>query len=155
MTKSDLAMTRPGNANAAIVNDLPNEDGVPNHAPDPGAGQVDNHDILTGSTETGLYFGTPGSTCKDWTSKVGSDGKPRVGHSWPRMFGGFPGGGFPGGGAGGLPGIGNTNSWASALDEAGCAPGVNIVEMGPPNANDPTVGSGGGYGGIYCFALTP
>jgi len=43
----------------------------------------------------------------------------------------------------------------SALDEAGCAPGVNLVEMGPPNPNIPTVGSGGGYGGFYCFALTP
>src|SRR5207342_2653582 len=76
MTKSDLAMTRPGNADAAIMNDLPNEDGVPNHAPDPGAGQIDNHDILTGSTATGLYYGSTSSTCKDWTSKVGSDGKP-------------------------------------------------------------------------------
>ena len=71
------------------------------------------------------------------------------------MGGGFPGGGFPGGGGGGFSGVGNMNSWASALDEAGCAPGVNTVEMGPPNPNDPTVGSGGGYGGIYCFALTP
>ena len=42
-----------------------------------------------------------------------------------------------------------------ALDEAGCAPGVNLVETGPPNASNPTVGSGGGYGGFYCFALVP
>jgi hypothetical protein len=33
--------------------------------------------------------------------------------------------------------------------------GVSLVEMGPPDPNIPTVGSGGGYGGIYCFALSP
>ena len=47
------------------------------------------------------------------------------------------------------------NNWMSALDEAGCAPGVSLIEMGPPQASNPTVGSGGGYGGFYCFALTP
>jgi len=46
-------------------------------------------------------------------------------------------------------------NWISALDEAGCAPGVNLVETGPPNPSNPTVGSGGGYGGFYCFALVP
>lgn len=45
--------------------------------------------------------------------------------------------------------------WISSLDEAGCAPGVNLIEMGPPDPNVPTVGSGGGYGGFYCFALYP
>jgi hypothetical protein len=49
----------------------------------------------------------------------------------------------------------NLAHWISALDEAGCAPGVNLVEMGPPDPSNPTVGSGGGYGGIYCFALEP
>jgi hypothetical protein len=43
----------------------------------------------------------------------------------------------------------------SALTEAGCAPGASLIEMGPPDASNPTVGSGGGYGGIYCFALMP
>ena len=33
------------------------------------------------------------------------------------------------------------------------APGVNLVQSGPPMDN--TVGAGGGYGGIYCFALEP
>jgi hypothetical protein len=27
--------------------------------------------------------------------------------------------------------------------------------MGGPQLNNPTVGSGGGYGGFYCFALMP
>jgi hypothetical protein len=138
--KADLAQARP-QGDPRIVNDLPNEDGVPNHAPD---GQnVDNHDILTGSDQQGRLYDTNWSaTCHDWTSKVGRDGQPRVGHSWPRRFGpGFPGS--------------SGESWMSVLDEAGCAPGVSLIEMGGPDAKDPTVGSGGGYGGIYCFALSP
>jgi hypothetical protein len=206
----DLAATRPLGADVAIANDLPNEDGVPNHQPDPAADQVDNHDTLTGSDAQGkLYATDPGATCNDWTSAVGSTGRPRVGHSWPRTGGpagaggpqrGFPGGttdagagrefggpppgadappgffgGPPGdagafmgpfgrppgdaGGAGFAPprdgaGMGDMSSWISALDEAGCAPGVNLIETGPPDPTNPTVGSGGGYGGFYCFALT-
>ena len=143
--KTDLNMTRPSGADAAIVNDLPNEDGVPNHAPD--GMQVDNHDILTGTNETGQLFNTDWKfTCHDWTSSVGADGTPRVGHSWPRSVGGsMMGGGGRSSGA----------NWMSALNEAGCAAGASLIEMGGPKANNPTVGSGGGYGGIYCFALTP
>ena len=43
----------------------------------------------------------------------------------------------------------------SALDESGCAPGINLIEMGGPMSNSNTVDPGGGYGGIYCFALVP
>jgi hypothetical protein len=139
--KADLAHARPIGGDPRIVNDLPNEDGVPNHAPD--GKNVDNHDILTGSDEQGNLYGTNWSaTCHDWTSKVGSDGKPHVGHSWPRRIGpGFP--------------SSSAESWISVLDEAGCAPGVSLIEMGGPDPKNPTVGSGGGYGGIYCFALSP
>jgi hypothetical protein len=127
-------MDRPRNADPAIVNDFPNEDGVPNHAPDPGAGQVDNHDFLTGSNNMGqLYSQT--ATCNSWTGKAGTEGKPRVGHSWPRQTSGV--------------------NWMSALNESGCSPGVNLIEQGGPKANSTTVGSGGGYGGFYCFSLTP
>jgi hypothetical protein len=168
MTKANLMTTRPTGADPLIVNDLPNEDGVPNQAPDGEA--VDNHDILTGTNDKGQLFSPDwGFTCHDWTSKEGRDGTPRVGHSWPRMGGpgggpgGFPfpfpmagtGGGMGGRGGGGPSGIGDTNNWMSALNEAGCAPGAMLVEMGPPNPEIPTVGSGGGYGGIYCFALMP
>jgi hypothetical protein len=189
--KQDLAQERPAGADEAIVDDLPNEDGVPNHAPEPMAGEVDNHDVLTGTdTEGKLFSDDPGSTCNDWTSAVGDTGRPRCGHSWPRRGGpndppisgpGGPGGmmfngeggsdslGIGGGpmnitdgptiGVGGGPPQGNLGSgdnWMSALDEAGCAPGAFIVEAGPPGANGTqTVGDGGGYGGIYCFALTP
>ena len=133
MSKTGLAMTRPEGADAAIVNDFPNEFGIPNHNPD-GSGQVDNHDILTGTGTTGTLFSTDWKyTCHDWASAVPGDGTPRCGHSWPR----------------------GTQSWMSVLNEAGCAPGINLVESGGPKASDPTVGSGGGYGAIYCFALTP
>jgi hypothetical protein len=50
--------------------------------------------------------------------------------------------------------MGTMCNWMSALDEAGCAPGVNLIQNGGPG-NDGLVGSGGGYGGFYCFALTP
>lgn len=181
MTKPDVISIRPKGADAMIINDFPNEDGVPNHAPD-GAMPVDNHDVLTGTgTEGKLFSSDPKYTCQDWTSAQGAAGTPRVGHSWPRsgtpvMFpaAGSNGGGGPrmppGGGAGrggppqgpmgdaagsGGGGRSSGDHWMSALNEAGCAPGASLVEMGGPNRNNPTVGSGGGYGGIYCFALTP
>ena len=76
---------------------------------------------------------------------------------------GFEDGGAPGIGGGMMiigPGpMGAVNSgenWMSALNEAGCAAGAFVVENGPPGANGTeSVGDGGGYGGIYCFALTP
>ena len=43
----------------------------------------------------------------------------------------------------------------SGANEVGCGAGVNIIEMGGPDFNNPIVGSGGGYGAIYCFALQP
>jgi hypothetical protein len=194
--KADLAQVRPAGADEAIVNDLPNEDGVPNHAPDLTLGDVDNHDVLTGTNDQGrLFSDDQDSTCNDWTSALPA-GKPRCGHSWPRgsgpsggggggmifnpeggafgqggSFGMMVGGPPPGGGGpmmgiggfitGGPPDgpMGNTGSgenWMSALNEAGCAPGAFVIEAGPPGANGTkSVGDGGGYGGIYCFALTP
>lgn len=142
-TKADLVATRPIGADAAIVNDFPNEDGVPNHQPDPGQAAVDNHDMLTGTNSSGqLYAAT--ATCLDWTANAGDkigEGQPRVGHSWPRS-----GGPMMGGGSGA--------HWMNSLTESGCAPGVNLIEMGGPMASSNTVGSGGGYGGFYCFALS-
>lgn len=193
LTKAALINVRPEGADEAIVDDLPNEDGIPNHEPVPGAGEVDNHDVLTGTNDQGRLFSEdPGNTCNDWTSTVGGLGRPRCGHSWPRSGGPVmrgPGGNFPEGGApggvmigaggafdidvGGAPNgqggrmliepdpdqIGAPSSgdnWMSALNEAGCAAGAFIIEAGPPGANGTqSVGDGGGYGGIYCFALTP
>ncbi|HVW27828.1 MAG TPA: hypothetical protein VHC69_20825 [Polyangiaceae bacterium] len=144
---ADINAARPTMADTAIRNDFPNEDGVPNHAPDPTMGAVDNHDMLTGSDTTGKLYGST-ATCLDWTSAVGDtakEGKPRVGHSWPRGGGGGLGG----------PGGSNMDSWMSALTESGCKAGASLIEMGPPQQNAVTVGSGGGYGGFYCFAMTP
>jgi hypothetical protein len=136
-SKADLVQRRPRGADPAIVNDLPNETGLPNHedgAPGCAARDCpDNHDTMTGTDERGLLVdANPGSTCDDWTSSART-GRPWCGHSWPR-------------------GAGDAN-WMSTLAEGGCAPGVNLMHQGGPNAA--TVGSGGGYGGIYCFALTP
>ncbi|MCE9571869.1 MAG: hypothetical protein K8W52_01815 [Deltaproteobacteria bacterium] len=145
-SKTALMATRPTDADAAIKNDFPNEDGVPNHDPD-GTGEVDNHDFLTGSNSSGALESAT-VTCLDWTANAGNktlEGKPRIGHSWPRGTGGGPGG----------PGGSNIDSWMSSLIESGCAPGVNLIETGPPSDSANTVGNGGGYGGFYCFALTP
>jgi hypothetical protein len=158
MNKAALMSTRPMGADPAIVDDFPNEDGVPNHDPD-GTGEVDNHDMLTGSNSMGQPYCTDGGcTCNDWTSAEGATGRPRVGHAWPRNAGGMFPGGFGGGTGGTVPGgFGDWDPahWISSLDEAGCAPGASLIEMGPPNPAIPTVGSGGGYGGFYCFALNP
>jgi hypothetical protein len=153
---ADLIADRPTSADPAIIDDLPNEFGVPNHNPD-GTGQVDNHQILTGSGVDGRLYtqatsgggGTGGggfgsmtscdggwtpekATCWDWT-RDDSEGCPRVGHSWPRQGSGI--------------------NWISVWNEGGCAPGGTLEEFTMPDGM--TVGSYGGYGGFYCFAVTP
>jgi hypothetical protein len=157
MNKQALLNDRPQGADPLIINDLPNEDGIPNHtdgAPGcTGNDCPDNHDTLTGTGPNGqLYSTNDWSTCFDWTNGSsdqpmgnggGSGGRggfqgaagPWCGHSWPREGSGV--------------------NWMSALAEGGCAPGINLVEMGPPQPGVYTVGTGGGYGGIYCFALEP
>jgi hypothetical protein len=153
----ELLNDRPPNADPEIINDIPNEYGVPNEDPDL-TGPVDNHQTLTGSGPDGRIwtqdaeaggggggFGGGGgsesctdgwtpekATCWDWTSKE-PEGCPRVGHSWPSELSGV--------------------NWISVWNEGGCAPGINLVQTGGLNG-DPTVGSAGGYGGYYCFAMT-
>jgi hypothetical protein len=138
--KSELIADRPKNADMAIKNDLPNEDGVPNHTPDPTKGLVDNHMFITGSSTDGkLYRST--ATCDDWTSTTGRGGsKPRAGLSWPQQFGGSFG----------------MKNWISVMDCAGCEPGIDSTDAsmgGEPGVY--TIGNGGGYGGFYCFGLNP
>ena len=127
MNIAGLLGTRPA-GDQAIINDLPNENGVPNRA-GTGGGNDDNHDTVTASNAKGEWDG--GSTCEDWTSATGSDG-PRVGHSWPAMSG---------------------MGWIHAHTAPGCEPSVSIVQTGPGSGNG--IGNGGGYGGFYCFALKP
>jgi hypothetical protein len=109
--------------------------------------QVDNHDTLTGSGTDGRLFddeqGGQVATCQDWTSStlhgatgspMGNGGQIPVGHSWPR-------------------GANNGRHWIFDHSINGCEPGA-LVTPGPgAGGNDFRVGAGGGYGGIYCFAL--
>lgn len=134
-----LGQERP-KADAAIANDLPNERGEPNHFVGPNGYtpgmEWDNHDTLTGSKSDGtVSSGGKSDTCQDWTSKNGSDGKPMLGHSWPRSR-------ATGFGAG----------WASDHNAKGCAAGYYLDFAMPAGTGD-CVGCGGGYGGIYCFAI--
>jgi hypothetical protein len=122
-----LLQTRP-QGDSAIINDLPNETGVPNRA-GTGTGNDDNHDTITGTNTQGKWDGGP--TCSDWTSATGSDG-PRVGHSWPAQSG---------------------MSWMQAHTAPGCEPSVSLTQTGAGSGNG--IGNGGGYGGFYCFALKP
>ena len=150
---------RPKGADPLIANDLPNEFGIPNHmdgAPGcSGSSCPDNHQVLTGTNCKGqLYTGggqaqgqneiTPDCTnvtppmnppnleytCNDWTSSAAA-GKPWCGHSWPRQGSGL--------------------SWMSSARDGGCAPCIDTMENG--GVDRMCVGSAGGYGGFYCFAI--
>jgi len=135
MDKAALLNARPRGADPAIVNDLPNEDGVPNQRPDPNQPPVNNHHILTGSDTSGrLYNNSVNSTCANWTSAASNAGRPRIGYSYP---------------------AGNRQHWISGQDEGGCGAGAVLVDRGGSDPSNPIVGSGGGYGGIYCFAQKP
>jgi hypothetical protein len=140
LTLQDLKQQRPASADKAIINDLPNEDGVPNHQPDPNLPAVDNHNTMTGSgTEGQLHPDGAGATCEDWTSSAKGGGSfmgsgPAIGFSWPQAAGGQV-------------------HWIFVIREGGCASGVTPAgaQMGPSG----TVGALGGYGGFYCFAKNP
>ena len=135
MTKADLLQARPKGADPAIINDFPNETGASNQFPDATGMMHDNHATLTGSGPQGMLWTTGlAATCQDWTNATAAGGKPHVGYTFPRM---------------------TTNNWISIMDEPGCLPGGTISQTGGADPNDPSVGSSGGYGGFYCFALTP
>lgn len=140
---------RPSGADPQLARMFTDENGEDARPP----GQ-DNHDILTGSDACGRLYddGASGrfATCEDWTSKTlrgtpgdlfGQGGQVPVGHSWPRTFRA----------PGTDPAIGAR--WASDHTVNGCEPGAHV--SGGPGAarEDFRVGAGGGYGGIYCFAL--
>jgi hypothetical protein len=161
---TELVKKRPGGiTDATIRNNLPNEDGTPHHNEEAGCSKLDNcadnHDVLTGSDTEGKVctsttcsgmggfggggFGGGGGdsvtdyTCAGWTSSAkNASVKPRVGHTWPTMSG-------------------SEDNWISQLTEAGCAPGYNLVQDGLGDQSTQTVGAGGGYGAIYCFAVNP
>ncbi len=137
MTRDDLLERWPAGADPVIMNDLPNEDGVPNHDPD-GTGPVDNHTTLTGTRQGGMLYDDDWSvTCHDWTSKVGTDGAPAIGFSWNGGAATFMGNGW----------------YYYTGTEAGCAAYINLTNEMDPSTRG--VGSYGGYGGFYCMALEP
>ena len=93
------------------------------------------------------------STCSDWTTADGDNGEPILLQLSRNIFTTF--------GSSGRPRIGlsweraeDTQSWVNHFYEVGCAPGGNVTPS-RGNPNIPTVGFGGGYGGIYCFGLNP
>ena len=61
-----------------------------------------------------------------------------------------PDGQLPGGPGGGNDGL----HWIASHTVPGCAAGVQLEQVGGGQETD-IVGGGGGYGGIYCFALEP
>jgi hypothetical protein len=113
---------------ASAINDLPDENGTPLRS------LGDTHDILTGSNTMGRFDGaSAAATCNDWTNAgPGTPDAVRLGHSWPAMSG---------------------QHWIRAHTARGCSPGVNLVQNGPGTGT--SVGAGGGWGAIYCFAMTP
>jgi hypothetical protein len=134
MKKSDLQNARPLGADPTIINDLPNENGLPNSHPTPGKTEEDdNHHFLTGSTAMGTLDAT--NTCLSWTTtETTPTTRPRTGFSFV---------------------AGNRRHWINGQVEGGCGAGVAVGPNGPADPSMHFVGSGGGYGGIYCFALKP
>jgi hypothetical protein len=136
-----LSGDRPANADAMIRDDLPNETGTGNSTPD--GTKLDNHDTLTGSDAAGRYV-SGSNTCQDWSSAAttstggggggGGGSGPSIGHSWPRS-------------------ASMGRNWVSDHRAGGCGQGINTSNG--TSDGTPTVGSGGGYGGFYCFALEP
>jgi hypothetical protein len=127
MNKAGLTSGNRPAGDAQAVNDLPDETGQ-------GTKRLgDTHDAITGSNAMGQITAgaSAATTCMDWTSVSGS-GPVIVGHAWP---------------------AGSGMNWIRAHTERSCAAGVNLVQNGPGNGS--SIGSGGGWGGFYCFALTP
>jgi len=112
------------------VNDLPDETGEPTSILGSSA------DVITGSNKLGLLHrdaeGKPENTCMDWTDSSLERVFIMTGHAWL---------------SGGLA------NWIEAHSELTCIPGVNLASTGVSDGS--SIGSGGGWGGFYCFALTP
>jgi hypothetical protein len=126
--KAGLLAERPI-GDPAAVNDLPDETGQ-------GTMRLGStFEVITGSTSQGtLYNRTdPKNTCMDWTDATLEGVAVIVGHAWP--FGGL------------------SNHWIQSHPERTCIAGVNLSSNGV--ADGSSIGSGGGWGGFYCFALTP
>lgn len=121
---------RPAGADRQLAEMFTDEYGAP---VSPNTSVVDNHDMLTGSDGDGRLMGGLAETCQDWTSKTAEgNGKPQIGHAWPRS-------------------AQSGRNWLSEHSAGGCAPGIDTRPI--KNNGTQTVGAGGGYGGFYCFAV--
>jgi hypothetical protein len=113
--------------NPDAVNDLPDESGQ-------GTSRLGSSwDAVTGSNKLGLLHSTdPRNTCMDWTDAAIERVQVICGHAWL---------------------AGGQGNWIEAHPELSCRPGVNLASTG---ASDGTsIGAAGGWGGFYCFALSP
>jgi hypothetical protein len=127
--KQGLTVERPL-GDPAAVNDLPDETGE-------GTMRIGtSYEVVTGSTTQGTLYNLTDarSTCMDWTDASLESVAVIVGHTWP--FGG-----------------GGSSHWISAHPERTCIAGVNLISNGVSDGS--SIGAGGGWGGFYCFALTP
>jgi hypothetical protein len=134
-TLAQLLMPRPGDAAAAIKDNLPNEFGIPNGMDGCSTSTtcVDNHQVITGTNEMGMLytgngtspvFAAKDATCGDWTNKS-ADAMywPWCGHSWSRQGAGT-----------------SFNNWMSSYNDAGCLPCAKVVEAGGVIANTQYLG---------------
>jgi hypothetical protein len=112
---------------ADTVNDLPDETGQ-------GTSVLGStYDAITGTNRAGqLYLTDPRNTCMDWTNKSLEAVVIMCGHAWLGT------------------GVGH---WIEAHGARSCVPGVNLQSNGTSDGS--SIGAGGGWGGFYCFALTP
>jgi hypothetical protein len=112
---------------ADTVNDLPDETGE-------GTSVLGStYDAITGTNRAGqLYLNDPRNTCMDWTNKTLEAVVIMCGHAWLGT------------------GVGH---WLEAHGARSCVPGVNLQSNGTSDGS--SIGAGGGWGGFYCFALTP
>jgi hypothetical protein len=131
MTKAGLTSGNRPAGDPQAVNDLADEKGRGRPTSPPN----DTHDVITGSNAMGRlrYPGNRNNTCLDWTSTT-TPTRPTIGmgHAWP---------------------AGSGQGWIQVHTEPNCAAGVNLVQNGPGNGS--SIGAGGGWGGFYCFALSP
>ena len=124
--KAGLLADRPlGDPSA--VNDLPDETG------DGTSSRGSTYDAITGSNTSGrLYYPDRKNSCNDWTNSTLEAVFVMCGHAWLAT------------------GIAH---WIQAHPERSCVAGYNITSNGTSDGS--SIGAGGGWGGFYCFALTP
>ena len=123
--RNGLLAERPA-GDPEVINDLPDETGE-------GTSPLGHTSAITGSNTMGrLYSPDAKNTCNDWTSNTLEAIFVMTGHP-----------SFTTGAA----------NWLQSHPERSCVPGVRLGDAG--NGDGSSIGSGGGWGGFYCFALTP